>query len=87
MVLFEYTKEFCDSLHGLPPDVQEFIKEKLRFFESCENPLLFAKKLKGVKDVYRFRIGDYRAVFRTDRLKLVFLIVKNRKDIYQGLSF
>lgn len=86
MVSFKFTKEFRDALHELSPDVQKCIKDKLGFFASCENPLLFAKRLKGLKGVYRFRIGDYRAVFRVERSTFVFLIVKNRKDVYQGLS-
>lgn len=86
MVSFEFTKEFRDAFLELSPDVQECIKDKLEFFASCENPLLFAKRLKGMRGVYRFRIGDYRAVFRVERTTFVFLIVKNRKNVYQWLS-
>lgn len=86
MASFEFTKEFRDALHKLPPDAQECIKDKLGFFASCENPLLFAKRLKGMKGVYRFRIGNYRAVYRVERSTYIFLIVKNRKEVYQGLS-
>lgn len=86
MVSFEFTKEFRDALYECVPDVQECTKDKLEFFASCENPLMFAKRLKGMKGVYRLRIGDYRAVFRVERATFIFLIVKNRKDVYQGLS-
>lgn len=86
MVPFEFTKDFRDALHELPSDAQVFIKGKLIFFASCDNPLLFAKKLKGAKNIYRFRIGNYRAVFRIERSMYIFLTVKDRKDVYQGLS-
>lgn len=86
MVSFEFTEDFLNFFRALPPDRQKFIKAKLEFFEACENPILFAKKLKGLPGVYRFRIGDYRAVFRAERSAFIFLTVKNRRDVYQGLS-
>ncbi len=86
MVSFEFTDEFRVSLRTLPPQVQDFIKDKLAFFASCENPLPFTKKLKGAHGIYRFRIGNYRAVFRVERSVYIFLTVKDRKDVYQGLS-
>jgi len=85
MLSFEFTADFRDSLRELPSDIQKRVKEKLAYLASCENPLLFARKLKTTKDIYRFRIGDYRAVFRYDQTVLIFLIVKHRKEIYQGL--
>lgn len=41
------------------------------------NPMLKAKKLKNFKqDTYRFRIGDYRALFRKDsKTKTLILLV------------
>ena len=86
MATLEFTDDFRDALQKLPPDVQDFIKDKLAFFSACENPLPFAKKLKGVKGIYRFRIGNYRAVFRVERSAYIFFTVKDRKDVYQGLS-
>ena len=86
MACFYFTGDFRDSLHALPPDIKGSIKDKLAFFASCENPLMFAKKLKGMKHIYRFRIGNYRAVFRIERSTFIFLTVKDRRDIYQGLS-
>ena len=43
------------------------------------------KRLKGkYKDVYRFRIGDYRLFYQVDDLKkIVFIInIENRQDAY-----
>jgi len=49
----------------------------------------YAKKLKSpFVDLYRFRIGDYRAIFQVDSegnvIIFTILEVKNRKDIYRG---
>ena len=44
------------------------------------------KRLKGkYKDIYRFRIGDYRLFYKVDELeKIVFIInIENRQDAYK----
>lgn len=76
---------FENDFIKLAAGLQERIKEKLRFFIEQENIIAFAKKLKGYKDVYRFRVGDYRIVFRFSENEITLLFVKHRKDIYEGL--
>lgn len=85
MCVFAFTEKFKESLRALTPEIQEHIKSKLGFYELCENPFLFAKKLQGFPGIYRLRVGDYRAVFRVEGSVYVFLVVKHRKDIYRGL--
>ena len=44
------------------------------------------KKLKGeYKDLYRFRIGDYRVLYKIeDNEKIIFIVdIHNRKDAYK----
>jgi len=44
------------------------------------------KKLKGkYKEIYRFRIGDYRLFFKIDEQeKIIFIInIENRQDAYK----
>jgi len=44
------------------------------------------KKLKGeYKEIYRFRLGDYRLFFRIDEQeKIIFIInIENRQDAYK----
>lgn len=43
------------------------------------------KKLKGSRDLWRIRIGDYRVVYRLDdKAHLVDVIsVQNRRDVYR----
>jgi mRNA interferase RelE/StbE len=45
------------------------------------------RKLRGADDVYRLRIGDYRAVYTIDDAAKVVKVwrVLHRKDIYRGL--
>jgi mRNA interferase RelE/StbE len=43
------------------------------------------KKLKGYKEAYRIRIGDYRIGLVIDKNKTVFLVsFAHRKDIYKS---
>lgn len=85
--MFEFivTPKFIKSLKNLDLTVQQYIKEKLAFFSVHENPLIFAKKLKGYKDLFRFRSGDFRIIFRLSKTKIYLLLAKHRKNIYEGL--
>lgn len=85
MYQFLLTDDFLESLEQLDPSVQGLIKTKLRWFASSENPLPLAKKLRGYKDLYRFRVGHYRLIFRLSKKSIILLLVKNRKDVYMGL--
>ncbi|MBI1782796.1 MAG: type II toxin-antitoxin system RelE/ParE family toxin [Sphingobacteriales bacterium] len=43
------------------------------------------KKLKGFKNLYRTRIGDYRVIYTVEQSILIIEILKigNRKDVYK----
>lgn len=82
---FFATHEFSRALQELEIMAQELVKEKLRYLEKMENPLPLAKRLKGYKDIFRFRAGNYRMVFRLEKQKIILLTVKDRRDIYEGL--
>jgi mRNA interferase RelE/StbE len=85
MFKFLVTSGFNKSLHSLEQKMQKRIKDKLSIIAKNENPLIFAKKLKGYSNIYRFRVGDYRITFRLDKNIVVILTVNHRKDIYAGL--
>jgi len=72
------------NLKKLPRSVQRRIFEKLDFYTRSENPLRFAEFLgdKGLGD-FRFRIGDYRAIFDIKHNKIIILKIGHRKDIYK----
>jgi mRNA interferase RelE/StbE len=46
-----------------------------------------SKKLKGLENVFRIRVGDYRIVYQIEDKRLIVLVVRvgHRKDIYKGL--
>lgn len=45
-----------------------------------------SKKMQGLKDTYRIRVGDYRVIYQVqdDDLLILVVAVGARKDIYRG---
>ncbi len=43
------------------------------------------KKLKGIKETYRLRVGDYRVLFEKDDEELIIIVIDvgNRGEIYK----
>lgn len=83
--IFCATPAFQKNLAALDTSERERIKEKLILLQKAENPLLLAKKLKGYKDLFRFRVGDYRVVFHLKKNQIILLMAAHRKSIYEGL--
>jgi mRNA interferase RelE/StbE len=87
-----YTKLSQKDLEKLDPSIVRRILKKVDEFSKRMDPLEFAKKLTGfVIDTYRFRVGDYRVVFRLDPQNqqlviLVVLRVQHRKEVYKNLE-
>ena len=83
-----YTDSAASDLDNLAHVNAKRIVGKLDFFLKSGDPLSYAKKLKGIKiDTYRFRIGDYRVLFRLDKERhtlvvLVVLRIVHRKSAY-----
>lgn len=83
-----YTKNAFSDLESLNKKDAKRILEKIAYFCGQSNPLKHAKKLKYPKfGTYRFRIGDYRAIFDVDSKGqvqiLLILTIKHRKDVYK----
>jgi mRNA interferase RelE/StbE len=72
------------DLHKLPDAVLEKIVPALIALEENPRPA-GCKKLKGYTDLWRIRIGDYRAIYAIEDVILLVDVraVGNRKDIYQ----
>jgi len=82
------TRSAQDDLAYLGKRTAARIIDKLDFFASADTPLHFAKKLKNFEcGSYRFRIGDYRAIFDVDSRGaihiLMILQIQHRKDVYK----
>ena len=82
-----YTKRAISDLEELSVKDSQRIIKKLKYFSEQTNPLEHSKSLKGLyKGLYRFRIGDYRAIFSKDAqgtlTLLTIITVRHRKDVY-----
>ena len=82
-----YKKTFLKDLSKLPPDYRERI-EKLVFDEipkhSNPHESLDIKLMKGYKDYYRIRVGEYRIGCKIEKGdNIIFYRLKNRSDIYK----
>jgi mRNA interferase RelE/StbE len=70
----------CKALHE---KISEYVYPVLR-----NNPFFGPniKKLKGkYKEIYRFRLGDYRLLYKIEEQKVIVFIIdiEHRKDVYR----
>ena len=71
------------QIEALPKVVRDRIRAKL--LELADNPRpLGCKMLEASSDIYRVRVGDYRATYciHDDKLMILVLRVANRREIY-----
>jgi mRNA interferase RelE/StbE len=83
----KYSKKFLKELVSLPQDIQVKI-EVIVFNELVtENPfeLGYLIKMKGYKDKYKIRVGDYRIGLTLDKSNQTIICqrVAHRRKIYQ----
>ena len=76
------TKRALKDLEKIDRDTRDRIAAKLK--EYAKEPHRYARKLIDPKmGTYRFRLGDYRAIFDIDDEKIVILRIGHRKIIYK----
>jgi len=67
-------------LKKIPKIDQIAIVRKIRLLTS---PSSNEEKLKGLKNIYRVRVGDYRIVFRRTKEEIFIVLIGHQKEIYQ----
>jgi len=78
-----YTYKAAGNLEKLPKEIQKRIVKKMRFYATQSDPLQFAERLIEPREGgFRFRIGDYRAVFDVVSKKIFVLAIKKRDKAY-----
>lgn len=85
---FVYDRHAVEDLRLFSRKIADHITTKIAWYASQDDPLHFAKKLKPpFNDLYRFRIGDYRAIFEIEpkkEIRLLFILrIKHRKYVYK----
>jgi mRNA-degrading endonuclease RelE of RelBE toxin-antitoxin system len=79
-----YTDTAKRGLKIFERQVQERIVKKIAFYAAKPAPLEFAEHLTGYR-AYRFRIGQYRAVFVVESDVLTVLAVQRRDEVHRDL--
>jgi mRNA interferase RelE/StbE len=77
-----YTKSASRDIQKLDAVAKGKIRRKIELY--VQKPLTYAKKLTNSQlGGYRWRIGNYRAVFDIDGQKIIILRVGHRREIYR----
>lgn len=73
------------QIKKLPTTVQESLLARITLLEEDPRPL-GCKKLKGRKNEYRIRSGNYRVIYAVEDAKLMVRVVRagHRKDAYDS---
>lgn len=79
-----YKKPVAKEIAKLPSQIKKRLKLKLEWFVGQDDPLRFAEPLTKPADAqYRFRVGNYRALFDVEDRNIVILHIQHRKDVYR----
>ena len=72
------------DLGGLPPSTQEQLIGAIDRLAANPRPS-GVKKLRGTRDLWRIRVGDYRVIYRVDDEKTLVDVshVRHRREAYQ----
>ena len=81
----EYDLKAGTELGALPRNAQSRIIHKMKFYAEQPNPLIFAKRLQG-NNLYRFRAGDYKMLFKVEDQTIKIITIKKRDDVYKHLD-
>lgn len=85
-----YTKRFQKSLKKIDKKEQLRIKNFTEELQLIKNPtsnhLLNVKKLSGMSDIYRFRVGNYRIVSEITEDNKITILVLDVFHRQQGYS-
>lgn len=84
--------KYRDGLKRTFKNIDQFNEARIRRFlenrvATLDNPKAIAKKLVGSnnKDLWRYRVGDYRVVIKFEDNELIILVIEidHRKNIYR----
>lgn len=80
----EFHKQFLKDIQKLDSEAKNRLLDFLDTVEQAKSfGVLSAKKIKGYKDFWRFRVGNYRVGVSFDSEVIVFRRVLHRKNIYK----
>jgi mRNA interferase RelE/StbE len=80
----EFAKQAAKQFKSLPCQVQQKLKPQIDSLTTDPRPSGVVK-LSGQDNLYRIRVGSYRAIYSIQDNQLLVLVVKvgHRKDVYR----
>lgn len=85
---FRFTRNAEKDFASLPKGLQSRIYKKLQYWEGLKDPMSLSKKLEGLSNCYRFRVGDYRIIVSPENenelIILIILKIAHRKSVYES---
>jgi mRNA interferase RelE/StbE len=86
MYEIEFTKGATKELNTLPTDIKNRIDLKILTLSVDPRPN-GVKKLKGIENTYRIRVGEYRVIYEIYDEVLLIIVLKlgHRSDIYKEI--
>jgi mRNA interferase RelE/StbE len=81
----EFTRRSVKELNTFDSKIANKISHKIQILaKNPSNKALDIKKLKGLSNVYRMRVGNYRVIYEIENNKLIITVIKIgiRGDIY-----
>ena len=76
-----YSYKAANWLADASSHLQDRIEEKMYFFAAQKDPLRFAKFI-ATRNMYRFRIGNYRILFITENNAIYVAEIERRDKAY-----
>ncbi len=79
------TKKAEKQIKSLPPHIKKKIDELIDHLKDDPLPAkrYDLKKIRGKKDVYRIRIGNYRVLYKIQDNVIIILLMIQRKQAYR----
>ncbi|MDR0791665.1 MAG: type II toxin-antitoxin system RelE/ParE family toxin [Chitinophagaceae bacterium] len=81
-----FAKSYMKDLRGLPKYViaaADDVADKLYAAKSLQESGVDYEKMKGEKNYYRIRIGDYRIIAKYIHPSVIMLMLGSRGDVYK----
>ena len=84
----EFSSSVLKDLRKIPKGDQERILKYLQKIAQLSSPRDCGKPLKGKKELWRYRVGDYRMICTLEdkQCTILVLVVRHRKNVYQGIT-
>ncbi|OGK56680.1 hypothetical protein A3I50_01745 [Candidatus Roizmanbacteria bacterium RIFCSPLOWO2_02_FULL_37_9] len=83
MFKVEFSEHSLSDLKKLPKDIQKRIIKKIQFYSSQKDIIAFSKPLVDIPpSTHRFRVGNYRIAFHSDKQTVFIDRIRHRKEVY-----